>query len=119
MASCTMSPELLLSPWALALLGLLVGSFLNVVIHRLPAMQERRWWADVAAQLGDAASHKRVFGKALPASASAVSDALGGELGELPRLGLARPRSRCPKCGAAIRWYENVPLLSWVAMRAR
>lgn len=40
-----------LSPWVLGLLGLCVGSFLNVVAHRLPRMMERQWWADVAAQL--------------------------------------------------------------------
>jgi leader peptidase (prepilin peptidase)/N-methyltransferase len=43
-----------LSPWVLGLLGLCVGSFLNVVAHRLPRMMERQWWADVAAQLSDA-----------------------------------------------------------------
>jgi len=53
--------ELLLSPPVLALLGLCVGSFLNVVIHRLPLSTERQWWADMADQLGDAASWKRVF----------------------------------------------------------
>ena len=48
--------DLLLSPWALALLGLAVGSFLNVVVHRLPLMLERQWWGDVAAQLADGES---------------------------------------------------------------
>ena len=46
-------PPELFSPWALALLGLAVGSFLNVVVHRLPLMLERQWWGDVAAQLPD------------------------------------------------------------------
>ena len=53
--------DLLLSPWALALLGLAVGSFLNVVVHRLPLMLERQWWGDVAAQLADGDSFQRVF----------------------------------------------------------
>ena len=53
--------DLWLSPWALGLLGLMVGSFLNVVVHRLPLMLERQWWGDVAAQLVDADSYKRVF----------------------------------------------------------
>jgi leader peptidase (prepilin peptidase)/N-methyltransferase len=54
--------DLLLSPVALAILGLCVGSFLNVVIHRLPLMLERQWWSDVAHQLADADSWRRVFG---------------------------------------------------------
>ena len=53
--------DLLLSPWALALLGLAVGSFLNVVVHRLPLMLERQWWRDVAAQALDKDSFRRVF----------------------------------------------------------
>ena len=52
---------LLLSPWMVGLLGLVVGSFLNVVVHRLPQMLERGWWSDVAGQLGDADSHRRVL----------------------------------------------------------
>jgi leader peptidase (prepilin peptidase)/N-methyltransferase len=114
-----MSTDLLLSPWLLGLLGLMVGSFLNVVVHRLPLMQERQWWVDVAAQLGDAASHERVFGKALPASRAALSGAMSDELLKLPRLTLARPASRCPHCGTAIRWHHNVPLISWILLRGR
>ena len=58
--------QALLSPWALALLGLAVGSFLNVVVQRLPLMLERQWWGDVAAQLGDGDSFRRVFGGPAP-----------------------------------------------------
>jgi leader peptidase (prepilin peptidase)/N-methyltransferase len=43
-------------PGVLGLLGLLIGSFLNVVVHRLPLMLERQWWADVAGQLPTATS---------------------------------------------------------------
>ena len=53
------SREWLLSPALLALLGLVVGSFLNVVIHRLPRMMLRQWWADTAGQLGDEEGHAR------------------------------------------------------------
>ena len=60
------SLELLLSPWGLGLLGLLVGSFLNVVIHRLPAMLEREWWSDVASQLRDRDSFRRTFAAEAP-----------------------------------------------------
>jgi leader peptidase (prepilin peptidase)/N-methyltransferase len=87
---------LLLSPWLLGLLGLCIGSFLNVVIHRLPLMLERQWKIDSAQTLGVEP----------PA-----------DLG--PALGLARPASRCPGCGHRIRWWENIPLLSWLALRGK
>ena len=111
--------ELLLSPWALALLGLMVGSFLNVVVHRLPPMLERRWWADVAGQLADAASFRRVFGSEAPAALAPAAAALEQAEAAQPHLGLARPRSRCPACGHVLRWHENIPVLSWLALRGR
>ncbi|MEO7392578.1 MAG: A24 family peptidase [Ramlibacter sp.] len=74
--------------------GLLVGSFLNVVIYRLPKMLERQWAAECA-ELGGAA----------------VSDA--------EPFNLVTPRSRCRKCGHMIRWYENVPVLSYLALRGK
>ncbi|WP_171016071.1 A24 family peptidase [Ramlibacter sp. 2FC] len=76
------------------LLGLLIGSFLNVVIHRLPQMLERQWAAECAQLSGQAQAP--------------------GE-----PLSLLRPRSRCPHCGHAIRWYENIPVLSYLALRGR
>jgi leader peptidase (prepilin peptidase)/N-methyltransferase len=108
-----------LSPWALALLGLAVGSFLNVVVHRLPLMLERQWWADVAAQLGDDASWKRVFGAPAPTSVAPAVSALAAAQEKLQPLGLARPASRCPACGHRIRWFENIPVMSWLALRGR
>ena len=84
----------LLTPFGLALLGLCVGSFLNVVVHRLPQMMERAWKLESAEMLGVAAP-------------------------ELAPLSLSKPASRCPHCGHQIRWYENIPLLSWVALRGR
>lgn len=111
--------ELWLSPWALGLLGLLVGSFLNVVVHRLPQMLERQWWADVAAQLADAEGHRRTFGTAPPAALAQSAAGLDRALEALPALGLARPSSRCPACGHRIRWFENIPLLSWLALRGK
>ncbi|HEY1392051.1 MAG TPA: prepilin peptidase [Methylibium sp.] len=92
------APELLgaLLSWpALGLIGLCVGSFLNVVIHRLPLMLERQWRAESAELLGVPAKNE-------------------GE-----PLSLSRPRSRCPSCGHQIRWYENIPLVSWLVLRAR
>jgi leader peptidase (prepilin peptidase)/N-methyltransferase len=111
--------EALLSPWALALIGLAIGSFLNVVAHRLPLMLERQWWADVATQLADSDSFRRVFGNAAPERLVLASGGLEKSIADLKPLGLARPGSRCPHCGHAIRWYENIPVLSWVALRAR
>ena len=86
--------ELLLSPFVLALLGLLVGSFLNVVIHRLPLMLERSWKLDSA-------------------------ETLGVKIDEPPRISLSSPRSRCPSCGHKIVWHENIPVLSYLWLRAR
>lgn len=77
------------------LFGLLVGSFLNVVIHRLPLMLERRW----AQECAEAA------GTTPPDSAGAVT--------------LATPRSRCPHCGTAIASHHNVPVLSYLWLRGR
>jgi len=84
----------LLSPWGLLVFGLLVGSFLNVVIHRLPIMLERAWQADAAAALNQPET-------------------------EHEALSLARPASRCPQCGHVIRWYENIPLVSWLVLRGK
>ena len=75
-------------------LGLLIGSFLNVVIYRLPKMMDRQWAAECADLQG------------LPAKEEEPFD-------------LVRPRSRCRQCGHAIRWYENIPLLSYLALRGK
>ena len=93
-----MSPDLWdwwLSPVSLGVLGLCIGSFLNVVIHRLPVMLERQWRKDSAEMLGQ--PHP--------------------EEGE--PLSLARPRSRCPHCKHVIRWHENIPVLGWLMLRGR
>jgi leader peptidase (prepilin peptidase)/N-methyltransferase len=85
-----------LDPWFAALLGLLVGSFLNVVIHRLPQMLERQWQAECA------------------------SLASGTEASESPtKFNLMYPPSRCPHCGHLIRWYENIPVLSYLFLRGK
>jgi leader peptidase (prepilin peptidase)/N-methyltransferase len=69
--------DLVLSPWALGLLGLLIGSFLNVVIHRLPAMLERQWWSDVAEQLRDRDSFRRTFAAEAPPGLQQAGSACG------------------------------------------
>lgn len=72
------------------LLGLCVGSFLNVVIHRLPKMMEQEWQAQCAELRGE-----------MPPPASEA-------------LTLSTPRSRCPACGHQISALENIPLISYL-----
>ncbi len=111
--------QTVLSPGALALLGLVVGSFLNVVVHRLPLMLERQWWGDVAAQLSDSDSFRRVFAGPAPERLALAAGGLEKAIADLKPLGIARPGSRCPACGHRIRFYENIPVLSWLVLRGR
>lgn len=80
-----------------AILGLMIGSFLNVVIHRLPRMLMNRWRSDC--QMLDA-----------PAGTSPP---------QTPRYDLSVPSSRCPACEARIRPVDNVPVLSYLWLRGR
>ena len=116
--------DLLLSPPVLALLGLCIGSFLNVVIHRMPLLMERQWWAEVAGHLLDGEAWRRVFAsKDASAQPSPehqrTAQALGQSVDSLPELSVVRPGSRCPACGHVLRWYENIPVLSWLVLKAR
>lgn len=119
MGPAELLPEWLRSPWALGLLGLVVGSFLNVVIHRLPRMLERQWWEEAGGLMGDGDSHRRVFGREIPPSFVADAKLVESQLQSLAPLGLSMPASRCPSCGHRLRWYENIPVLSWAVLRAR
>ncbi len=76
------------------LIGLCVGSFLNVVIHRLPKMLDRGWRAQCAELSGD-------------------------PVAELPRYNLVVPRSQCPACGHPISALENIPVVSFLFLRGR
>lgn len=77
-----------------ALFGLLIGSFLSVVISRLPLMLNTQW-----------AAQCREF--------------LNQPEQKTPRFNLALPRSHCPKCKTLICWWQNIPLLSYVILRGR
>lgn len=111
----------LLSPLGLGILGLCIGSFLNVVVHRLPLMMERQWLGEAAAQLSDGEALQRQAGLAKPEAGklAAAAEALGQKLEKLPALGIAKPRSRCPSCGHQLAWHENLPLLGWLRLGGR
>jgi leader peptidase (prepilin peptidase) / N-methyltransferase len=83
-------------PWVALVLGLCIGSFLNVVIHRLPRMMERGWREECAELAG-----------------TPVAPAPEG------RYNLFVPRSACPGCGHRISSLKNVPVVSWLALRGK
>ena len=75
-------------------LGLLIGSFLNVVIYRLPKMMEQQWASECA----------ELSGKPLPVA---------------EEFSLMAPRSRCSNCGHVLAWYENIPVVSSIFLRGK
>ena len=81
------------------ILGLLVGSFLNVVIYRLPVMMDRAW---------------RQHAQEILATAGNAADD-----GEPETFNLLVPRSRCPACGTQVAAWQNVPVISWLLLRGR
>lgn len=99
-----------------ALLGLLVGSFLNVVIHRLPLMMQAQWDAECAQYLAGQAREAAAEDHA-PGAARHGEDAPAAPAG--PSLSLSYPASHCPGCGHGIRWFENIPLVSWLLLRGQ
>ena len=82
------------------IIGLLIGSFLNVVIYRMPKMMERQWTAECA-------EFSNTTGDATPPVVA------------VEHFNLLVPRSRCAGCGHAIRWYENIPVASYLFLRGR
>ena len=89
-------------------LGLVVGSFLNVVIYRLPIMLERDWRAQEAELLPPP------YGATIPGLVGSADSAAqtGPE-----QLTLSTPRSACPTCKAPIKAWQNIPVLSWLVLR--
>ncbi|WP_018152084.1 prepilin peptidase [Leeia oryzae] len=92
--------------------GLLIGSFLNVVIYRLPKMMERGWLTDMQAGLDEASLIIQGEGS-VPALANARS-AIAAHLEKAPAFNLAHPRSACPQCGHQISALENIPVFSYL-----
>lgn len=91
-----------------ALLGLCVGSFLNVVIHRIPLMMVASWRQECSQFMSQQADMPLEHTSALTQVVS----------GDAP-ITLSTPASRCPHCAHKIRWYENIPLISWLVLRGR
>ena len=81
---------------AIGVLSLCIGSFLNVVIYRTPKMMENEW-------------HEECLMLLHPEQAIIDEE----------KLSLSKPASTCPKCSKPIRWYQNVPVLSWLALRGK
>lgn len=160
---------LFLSPWGMAILGLLIGSFINAFAYRLPNMLRRRWARDAigylaqeALQMVDPGAGKGKPGResnaadvetqrhtvnqsaagapvalarsplmVVQALVAAIKPTAQGDashvLQQLAREGdveaqsltLSRPHSACPACGHTLRWFELIPVLSWLWLRGR
>lgn len=95
--------------------GLLVGSFLNVVIHRLPKMMQAEWEAELA----EMQAHAQPPGHESANGAAATTAAHARATPEREPYNLMVPRSRCPHCGHAITALKNIPLVSWLVLRGR
>lgn len=87
--------SLVTSPVGLAIIGAIVGSFINVVVYRLPTILQAQWRQDACEFLELAPSMQS------------------------PSMSLAWPGSRCPNCNHAIAWHENIPIFSWIALKGR
>ncbi len=107
---------MLLDPWWSAalfgVLGLLIGSFLNVVIYRLPKMMERQWNEEVAAYAAERAAR-------LPPGSATAQAIEASQQPPAEPFNLMVPRSRCPACGHMVQWYENIPVLSYLFLRGK
>ena len=92
---------------AVFVFGLIWGSFLNVVIYRLPVMLRLDWLHSARAFL------KEIY--------SELPEAITKNPAELPEepFNLSKPDSRCPKCDHQIRWYENIPLISYLVLKGK
>ncbi|MDN3653579.1 A24 family peptidase [Thalassotalea ponticola] len=89
-----------------AVLGLLVGSFLNVVIYRLPKMMQAEWACECRELLADELTEEAKKSAKQSAEQSAA-------------MTLSKPASSCPKCGAKIKPWQNIPVISWLLLRGK
>jgi len=83
----------------ISLISLTVGSFLNVVIYRMPKMMEYSWYQDCREFLAE--------------------EVVNIEAKKLTAMTLSKPDSTCPSCGHKIRFYENIPVLSWLWLKGK
>jgi len=106
-----------LYPWSLwlsvALLGLLVGSFLNVVIYRLPAMMEREWQQECSVYFSEQGNDSQALNQ-VPQEPEQVH-----VQEQQTKCNLLLPRSACPVCGHQLSALENIPVLSWLYLRGK
>lgn len=102
-------------PWVCLVFGLCIGSFLNVVIYRLPKVMERDWLADIPAILEETKEVKD------PAEVKMLASKLRDQISHLTAapFNMLVPRSRCPACGHQISALENIPLVSFSVQRGR
>ncbi|WP_350561808.1 A24 family peptidase [Psychrobacter sp. CAL346-MNA-CIBAN-0220] len=91
-----------------AILGLCVGSFLNVVIHRIPLMMLYSWRQECSQFLTQQADMASTH-------TSILTDAVAKDV----PITLSLPASRCPHCSHKIKWYENIPVVSWMILHGR
>ena len=97
-----------LALFVFGLLGLCVGSFLNVVIHRIPLMMVLSWRQECSQFMYEQADMPCEYTQ--PLATIVATD---------QPITLSRPASRCPHCAHKIKWYENIPLISWLVLRGQ
>lgn len=96
--------------------GLLIGSFLNVVIYRLPVMLNREWTESAREQLG----LNEDFLNRLPENAaSMVREQIGLNQTQTGKFNLMTPPSRCGGCGAPVKAWQNIPIISWLILKGK
>ena len=102
------------------ILSLLVGSFLNVVIYRLPIMLKKEWKYDCIAFLSDLSLEAEKPAKKNPEEKVEHDLTIDpNENAPVEAFNLSVPRSRCPSCGHKITALENIPIISWLFLRGR